>query len=149
MPESWIALTEDHVGLNNAERTAYRESLLRDDQSDRLVQILKEVVMQVRGAVRSCRNNVLAPDPDLIPESAAYYAGSIARYRLMTNFPGGISAERAQEYKDAITWLKDVAACKFVIESPGLSEEAGAPRKARPSFTTPTPTQGRDQANGS
>jgi hypothetical protein len=148
MPESWIALTEDHVGLNNAERTAYRESLLASGATDRLPQILKDVVMQVRGAVRSCRNNVLAPDPDLIPESAVYYAGAIARYRLMTNFPGGISEARTQEYKDALAWLKDVAACRFVIESPGLSEEAETPRKARPSFTTPTPTQGRDQANG-
>lgn len=149
MPESWINLDAKRIGLNNAELTAYRTSLLAEDATDRLPQILKDVTMQVRQAVRSCRDNKLDPDPDTIPESAAYYAGAIARYRLMSNFPGKIDEARSQEYKDAMAWLKDVAACRFLIEAPGESDDAPAPAKAGPKFTTPSPTQGRKQANGS
>ena len=146
---TWRALTEDDIGLNNAERSAYRERLLADDKTDRLPEILKQVTMQVRGAVRSCRDNVLDTDPDTVPESSTYYAGAIARYRLMSNFPGGVSESRTAEYKEALAWLKDVMACRFVIEQPGPDDETESPRKARPKFTTATPTQGRDQANGS
>lgn len=149
MPESWIPLTEDHLGLNNAETQAYREAHLRDNQADRLPDILKQVVMQVRGAVRSCRSNQLSPDPDLIPESATYYAGAIARYRLMSSFPGGVSTPRQEEYKEAIAWLRDVAACRFLIESPGESDDTPAPIKAGPRITRPTLTQRREDAQGS
>lgn len=148
MADSWIALTEDHVSLNAAERTAYRESLLAQGETDRLPAILKSIVMQVRGAVRSCRDNSLSPDPDLIPESAAYYAGALARYRLMSHFPGGVSAAREAEYKEAIQWLRDVAACRYRIEAPGVSDGAKAPPSARPAFSTPTRTQSREQADG-
>lgn len=148
MSDSWIALTEDHVALNAAERTAYRESLLAAGETDRLPAILKSIVMQVRGAIRSCRDNTLSDDPDLIPESAAYYAGALARYRLMSHFPGGVSAAQEAEYKEAIQWLRDVAACRYRIESPGVSDGAKAPTAAGPRFTAPNLTQSRAKADG-
>jgi len=145
---NWITLTADDIALNSAERSAYSESLLAEGETDRLPGILKDVTMQVRGAIRSCRTNLLADDPDTLPESAIYYAGALARYRLMSHFPGGVSEARATEYREAITWLRDVAACRYLIESPGDSDGAKAPKPAGPMFLTPHRTQSREQANG-
>ena len=71
---TWIALTEKHIGLNNAEQVAYREALLRTGETDRLAEIITAAVDKVRGAIRSNRSNRLDPDATLIPASAAAYA---------------------------------------------------------------------------
>lgn len=148
MSDSWRALTADDVGLNNAERAAYRASLLPDGETDRLPDILTAVTAQIRGAVRSCRSNVLDPDPTTVPESSVIYAGAIARYRLMAHFPGGVSSARETEYKEAVQWLRDVAACRYLIEPPGDADDSPAPSKAGPRFTSPTLTQKRSDADG-
>lgn len=148
MPDAWRALTEDDAGLNNAERAAYRSSLLAQGETDRLPNILDGVTAQVRGAIRSCRSNVLDPDPTTVPESAVHHAGALIRYRLLGHFPGGVSEIRRKEYEDAMTWLRDVAACRYLIEPPGDADDSPAPPKAGPSFTRPTLTQKRTDADG-
>ena len=115
---TWIALTEKHIGLNNAEQVAYREALLRPGESDRLEEIVTAVVGKVRGAIRSNRDNRLDPDGTLIPASAA---------------------ER---------WLRDVAAGRYLIEPPSEEADVLAPPKAGPRFTKPNLTQRREDAQG-
>lgn len=149
MPSSWIALTPADIGLNNAESTAYRESLLAPGATDRLPAIIKSVTMQIRSAIRSCRSNIIDTDPTTLPESAIHHAGAIARYRLMSHFPGGVTGPRETEYKEATTWLRDVASCRYLVEPPGDSDGTAASPKARPSFVNPTLTQRREDAQGS
>lgn len=149
MAEAWITLTEDSLGLNSAEDTAFRTYLLKTGETDRLTQILEDVSYMIRSAIRSCRSNQLDPDPTTIPRSALFHAGAIARYRLMSNFPGGVSEPRRKEYEDAIQWTRDVAAGRYLIEGPGDADDTPAPPKARPSFSTPTLTQRREDASGS
>jgi hypothetical protein len=146
--QSWRQLTEDDAGLNQAERAAYRSSLLGQGESDRLPTILTSVAMEIRGAVRSCRSNMLSTDPLLVPESAIHHAGALIRYRLMSHFPGGASETRRKEYEDARQWLRDVAACRYLIEPPGDADESPAPPKAGPKFSRPTLTQSRRDADG-
>lgn len=145
---AWRAITEDDIALNDSELTAYRASLLKSGESDRLPTILSQVTGQVRGAIRSNRSNVLDPDPDTLPESAIFYASALVRYRLISHFPGGIGTAREAEYKEALQWLRDVAAGRYLVESPGEADDTPAPPKAGPKFTSPTLTQTRDDANG-
>jgi phage gp36-like protein len=149
MPEAWTTLTADSLGLNSAEDTAYRTSLLKPGETDRLPQILEDVTYLVRSAIRSHRSNRLDPDPDTLPRSAVFYAASIARYRLMSNFPGGISEARRKEYDDAQAWLRQVQKGEFLIEGPGEADDTPAPPKARPSISKPNLTQRREDASGS
>jgi phage gp36-like protein len=148
MPESWTTLTEDSLGLNSAEDNAYRTSLLKPGETDRLTKIIEDVVYLVRSAVRSNRSNTLDPDPTTIPRSMVFHAAAIARYRLMSNFPGGVSEPRRKEYEDAQAFLRQVQKGEFLIEGPGPADESPAPPKAGPRFTSPTLTQDRGKAIG-
>jgi hypothetical protein len=145
---TWIALTEKHIGLNNAEQVAYREALLRPGESDRLEEIVTAVVGKVRGAIRSNRDNRLDPDGTLIPASAAAYAGALVRYELLANFVGNISEPRTKQWEAAERWLRDVAAGRYLIEPPSEEADVLAPPKAGPRFTKPNLTQRREDAQG-
>ena len=149
MPEAWITLTEDNLSLNSGEETAYRTALLRSGESDRLTQILSDVTYMIRSAIRSARSNRLDEDPETIPRSALFHAASLARYRLMSAFPGGVSEMRRKEYEEANQWLRDVAAGRYLIEAPGEANEDAAPPKARPRMTRPNLSQRREDARGS
>lgn len=146
---SWRSLTEDDCALNDAERAAYRAALLKEGATDRLPGILLAVTRYARDAIRSCRSNRLDEDAATLPESAAHHAGAIARYRLMTHFGGGVSDARTKEWEASERWLRDVAACRFLIEPPGDSGGDPASPKARPAFTSPSLTQRREDASGS
>lgn len=145
----WRRLTELDAGLNAAERGAYRSSLLGEGETDRLPGILSSVALQIRGAIRSFRDNVLDEDAEAVPESAVHHAGALIRYRLLSHFPGGASEPRRKEYEDALTWLRDVAAGRFLIEAPDSAPEAKAPHRVRPAFTRPKLSQRREDASGS
>lgn len=145
----WQTLTAADIGLNHSEEKRYRESLLARGEADRLPGILASVVAQVRDAIRSARASLLDDDATTIPAGAVIHAGAIARYRLMGHFPGEISDVRTAEYREALQWLRDVAAGKYKVEPPGTDPAAPAAPAAGPKVSTPTLTQQRDHAAGS
>jgi phage gp36-like protein len=80
---------------------------------------LATIAQTVRGYIAGCPRNTLGPAGTL-PEQLIGDAMVIARHKLLTRFPevGLLSEGRVNEYNQAMTALRDVAACKIAVESP-------------------------------
>lgn len=126
----WRAITTDDVmaSMNKIETDALRTKLLVSGQSDPLPQIISQVTLEVREAIRSCDRNRLSVDSSLLPEGAIYQAVALIRHRLLTRFDSGaIGESRLMEYRTARSYLSEVAACKRAVENPDDGEDAAAP----------------------
>jgi hypothetical protein len=127
---AWRAIIEaDLLGaINEAENLGYRSNFATTDAEDPLPAIVSSVTLEVREAIRSCGRNRLAPDPATIPEGAISHAIALIRHRLLTRFDvGDISEARLMEYREAKSYLRDVAACRRAVEQPDATEDTRPP----------------------
>ncbi len=128
---TWRAITEDDVqaAMSEPEDTAYRTSLLVSGQTDPLVQIISQVTLQFRNAIRSCEKNRLHETATWLPEGAIFHAVAVIVFRLLSRLSAGgeePSKSREMEYKEALRWLELVRSCKEIIEQPdGDGSESG------------------------
>lgn len=113
------------------EDQAYRERLLSDGQGDPLPEIIEQVTLEIRNAIRSNRDNQLHSDATFLPAGAIYHAVAIVRFRLLSRFavseadqPGDA---RKTEYREAITWLDLVRKGTERVEPPYGEADAQAP----------------------
>ena len=122
---SWREITDEDVlnSLTGPETAAFRSAALRDGQDDPLPEIIITVTDEVRGYIGGCSNNRLEAGATL-PRAVIHHAVAIIRYRLISRLPISINDAREQEYKDARSFLKDVAACRVVIEQPSTPAPA-------------------------
>jgi len=132
---SWITITSDDVltRLAGAEKASYQNAARASGQSDPLPEIIAQVTDVVRGYVAACAANELDIGGTIPPRLLAA-AVDIIRYRLTTRLPLTLTAAREQEYKDAISLLKDVAACKFSVEDPNSSDPETSSQSSTPAI---------------
>ena len=126
---SWITITEDDVKtrLTGAELSAFRTAALAAGQTDPLPEVIAQVTDEVRGYIAACPRNSLGA-AGTIPKRLLGAALNIIRYRVATRLPSMkalIDGLREGEYKDALTLLRQVAACDYAIEDPTASDEQG------------------------
>lgn len=123
---SWRELTEDDVlrTLVGAEFEAYRRVQAEADGSDGdvLPAMMETAVMEARGRIAACKRNVLA-EGLTVPEAVVHHIVAIIRYRLLSRLGVRAKPERDQEYKDARSFLQDVAKCLVAIPSPAGADD--------------------------
>jgi phage gp36-like protein len=125
---SWLAITADEIKtrLSGPEAEALQSSALATDQVDPLPDVISQVTDEVRGYVAAHNANTLGPAGTLPPQVRAA-AIAIIRWRLSGRLAIGKAAQllqsesRRQEYEDAVSFLKDVAAGKVAIETPDVT----------------------------
>lgn len=121
---SWIELTADAIRsrFTELERSALAgNENLGETGYDPLTEIIAQVTDLVRGYVAGCASNPMGPD-GTIPSRLLDAAVSAARYKFVVRLPLVLPAfvsERRKEYEDAIALFKDVAACKFAVDTLG------------------------------
>jgi hypothetical protein len=127
----WRAITDNDLfaGMNSNEITAVRTKALTDEQGDPVADVISQVTMEIRDAIRSCGDSKLSPDASLVPEASILHAVAIIRHRLATRFPGMLkmSEERAKEYDRANKYVDMVASCDRKVERYGDEPDAAAP----------------------
>lgn len=129
---SWVAITDNDVlrSLTEAERDAVREAATSPDQDDPILRVIADVVKEVRGYVAACARNTLASDVTTIPDELKGAAMSRVRFELFTRLPIGrslLTEDRVDANKSATALFRDVAACKFTVESPVTPTTANIP----------------------
>lgn len=118
---AWVTLTEAKFlqHCSGAEVTAIKSAALGSGQTEPLTDTLAKVVQEVRGYVSAHGQNVLG-EGSTIPAELETAALAIARFRSLNRLPirSLLTPTREQEYRDALTLLRDVAAGKFAVEQP-------------------------------
>jgi phage gp36-like protein len=130
----WINLTEAHLleALTARELDSLRTVQIADDQVDPVPEVLARAASEVQGYVGT---RYAVGQAGTVPDQLLSSAIAIARWRLIGRLPTKIMAteSRRQEYEDALTQLRDVAAGKFALSV----------------ATEPADDQPRPQATGS
>lgn len=118
---SWITLTEAKVitKLSGPEIAAMKTAALQAAQTNPLPEVISQVVKEIRGYVAGCASNTLG-DGETIPDELEGAAISRIRFELATRLPVAslLTEDRRAANANALTLLRDVAACKFAIVAP-------------------------------
>lgn len=147
----WTTITEAKViaKLSGPEIAAMKTAALQAAQSNPLTEIIAQVVLEVRGYIAACPNNILG-EGTTIPEELLGAAVSRVRFELATRLPVAtlLTEDRRSANRDAIRLLEQVAACKFLIVQPETAapEQAGGP--AVQAVSTTTKRYGRSNLSG-
>lgn len=124
---AWIFLKKEHV----LSRLAADELACIEDtgggETERLEGILYQVTALVRSHVNSCHKNTMG-EANTIPEECLHAAATLAKHDLRATLPSTGQDEesslRSDEYRNAMSFLRDVAQCKVVIS--GSSPQSGS-----------------------
>lgn len=118
---SWITLTADHVKDRLAEDELIAIESTGGGGGDRLAGIIVQVTALVRAKVAACDDNELG-EAGTIPEECLHAATTIAKHDVRASLPntGGEDEGdlRKEEYRNAMTFLRDVAECEIGIVNP-------------------------------
>lgn len=122
---SWIAITEDiaRSAFNSVEDSSARLKFVAAGQSDPLIEVIRQVTMQFREAIRSNPSNRLDPDPTTLPEASLIHACAMIRHRLLTRFGISMDEPRLMEFRSAEAYLKAVAKGEHAVEN-AFAEES-------------------------
>lgn len=129
---SWITLTEDDVitKLSGPETAALKTAALQAAQGDPLPEVIEQVVKEIRGYVAACERNTLGAG-ETIPDELKGAAISRIRFELATRLPVAslLTEDRRTANANAISLLKDVARCGFLLVQPETpaEDQAGGP----------------------
>lgn len=117
---AWTSITEAQLEdiLAEAELTTLKD-FLSTDQVSPVPGIITNAVGLVRGYIRANRQNTLG-DGETVPETLVSATLVVARHQLLGRLPIAslLTEPRRQEYTDAMSQLRDVAAGRFAIEQP-------------------------------
>lgn len=112
MPKAWILLTPAHLksAMTSKEVADFGKSVTDGDPDDRILPILADVTQDLRGRIKSWRQNTLSADDTLIPAEFKSQALAIARWNVLTSIPGyQPGAAREKAYDEALAFFRDVA----------------------------------------
>ncbi len=129
---SWITLTSDDVRrcFAGPELTALQSVALGVGQSDPTTEVLAQITNDVRGYVAGCARNTLG-EAGTIPEELKAAALALVAVELCGRLPvkSFLTEGRKTAAENALTKLRDVAACRFAIVPPvtaaPAAEQAG------------------------
>lgn len=147
---SWITLTESQVitKLSGPEIAAMKTAALQAAQANPLPGVISQIVKEIRGYVAACERNVLG-DGETIPDELEGAAISRIRFELATRLPVAslLTEDRRTANANALTLLRDAAACRFLIVGPltPTTDEISTPS---PRFSARDRTASREQQDG-
>lgn len=147
---SWITLTEPNVitKLSGPEIAAMKTAALQPAQVNPLPGVISQVVKEIRGYVAACERNVLGAG-ETIPDELEGAAISRIRFELATRLPVAslLTEDRRTANANALTLLRDAAACRFLIVSPATptTDEISTPS---PRYSARDKTATRAQQDG-
>jgi hypothetical protein len=118
---AWITLTETDVvtKLSGPEIAAMKTAALQVAQVNPLPGIIAQVILEIRGYVAACTRNLLGLG-QTIPDELQGAAISRIRFELATRLPVAslLTDDRRTANANAISLLRDVAKCDFLIVAP-------------------------------
>lgn len=119
---AWITPTETHLltRMSGAELDAFRAAALGTGQADPIADQLAHTVEMARGYIAGCRQNVLGPE-GTVPEKLLGAVLDLTVVEVEKRAAGSMidpQGVRQTASREAMTILRDVAACRFVIEKP-------------------------------
>jgi hypothetical protein len=118
---SWVTLTEANViaKLSGPELAAMKTAALGTAQANPLTEVISQVVLEIRGYVAACARNKLG-DGATIPDELLGAAVSRCRFELATRLPVSslLTEDRRTANANALTLLRDVAGCRFLVVQP-------------------------------
>lgn len=121
---SWITLTPAHVKDRLAEDELIAIEATGGGDGDRLSGIITQVTSLVRAKVATCSDNAMG-SAGTIPEECLHAAATIAKHDLRASLPTTGSEDegnlRANEYREAMNFLNQVAKCEI-----GIADDGGA-----------------------
>jgi hypothetical protein len=148
---SWIIIAEADVisKLSGPELAAMKTAALQAAQGDPLPEVIEQVTKEIRGYVAACSDNILG-DGATIPDELLGFAINRIRYELATRLPvpSLLTTARTDANSQAITALRDVAACKFKVIGPTTPAEEQAPGAAAEVVSTTTRKYTRAKMDG-
>jgi len=127
---SWRAITEDDVrsAISAAEDRTFRQHQVAEGQTDPLLEIIDQVTLDFREAIRSNSANQLDATDGTLPRGSIRHAVAIIRHRLLTRFNvSEVTEARMAEYREATRYLDAIAEGRRRIEQPDAGETAKAP----------------------
>lgn len=148
---SWVQITEALVTskLSGPETAALKSAALATAQSDPLAEVIAQVVAEIRGYVAGCAANTLG-EGATVPSELLGAAISRIRFELATRLPVAslLTEDRRTANANALTLLRDVAACKFAIVAPTTAAAAQAGGPAVQVVTSTTRQASRSRLSG-
>lgn len=148
---SWITVTSDDVitKLSGPEKAAMTSAALQAAQTDPLPEVISQVVKEIRGYVAACERNLPLGDGETIPDELLGAAISRIRFHLATRLPVAslLTEDRRSANTEALTLLRDVAACRFLIVAP-TSPSTESISSPTPRWSGRTSTFGRTSQDG-
>lgn len=118
---SWITIAESDVitKLSGPEIAAMKSAALQAAQVNPLPEVIDQVVREIRAYVAGCSKNTLG-DGSTIPDELLGAAVSRIRFELATRLPVAslLTEDRRTANANALSMLRDVAACRLAIVQP-------------------------------
>jgi hypothetical protein len=119
---SWISITDAEIltRISGAELSGFRAAALGTGQVDPVPVVTLQVVEMVRGYIAGCRQNQLGPETT-VPEKLIGPTVDLIVVEVEKRAAGSLidpSGTRRDSQREAMTILRDVAACRFVLEAP-------------------------------
>jgi Protein of unknown function (DUF1320) len=122
---SWDTITADDVKgrFSGTELDIIQTAALADGQADPLPAVIAQAIDQCRGYIAARAGNTLGPAgtvPIQVRQAALAIIVWVLPGRLAIGKAGEMlrSQSRADDYKDAVSLLKDIAGGKMVVEQP-------------------------------
>jgi hypothetical protein len=148
---SWVTISESDVitKLSGPELAAMKTAALQAAQTNPLLEVITQVIREIRGYVAACSKNALG-DGATVPDELLGVAISRIRFELATRLPVAslLTDDRRTANENALTLLRSVARCEFAIvppATPAADQPGGTPVKVAKSTTLRT---GRSALNG-
>ena len=118
----WVQVTEQALltRISGAELNGFRSAALASGQADPIAPVIAQVTETVRGYIAGCRQNVLGPE-GTIPEKLVGPTVDLIVIEVEKRAGGTLidpQGARQSAAREAMSILRDVAGCRFVIEAP-------------------------------
>lgn len=119
---AWITVTEAHLKtrMSGPELSGFRTAALASGQADPVASQIAQTVDLVRGYILACDNNALGP-AGTVPEKLLGVTLDLLVVEVEKRCAGKLidpQGHRAESARTAMSILRDVAACRFVIDLP-------------------------------
>lgn len=122
----YIPIIESDVitKLSGPENAAMQTAALKVGQTNPLPEIITQVIREVRAYVATCERNTLG-EGATIPDELLGAAINRIRFELATRLPvtSLLTEDRRTANRDAVSMLRDAAACKLTVEQPSTPTE--------------------------
>jgi len=148
---SWIIIVEADVisKLSGPEIAAMKTAALQAAQANPLPEVIEQVTKEIRGYVSACAENKLG-DGVTIPDELLGAAINRIRYELATRLPVAtlLTDARTRANDQALTLLRDTAACKFKVIAPTTPSAEQAPGQGVQLVSANTRQASREKLRG-